>query len=121
VAGSADRPVVPVWRDAVLESDLAAREKLVALAVAYHVDGQGRGAWPSHATLGRLSSYSRESARQAIDTLDSCGWLKVERRGAVRRPNLYSLTFPKGQTRAFSKPGRKGKEADGGNADLDAA
>ena len=96
---------------------------LVALAVSRHFDGQGRGAWPSLSTLARYCSLSRSTVQLGIDSLDSCGWLKVERRGAVRRPNVYAAAFPKGQTRAFAKPGRarKRKEADDGFAVYDAA
>lgn len=107
---ASERPVIYIWRDEILDSDLPARQKLTALALSRHFDGQGNGAYPSLSTLARYCSCSRGSVRKAVDSLDSCGWIKVERRGTSRRTNVYGLRFPDGRVHAVTRGKRK--EAD---------
>lgn len=81
-----------VWKN----SKATGRARLVLLAIADH---QGElGAWPSIATLARMTNSSERSIKRDIQELMALGELRVESQaapiGGQYKTNLYWVTLP---------------------------
>ena len=81
-----------VWKN----SKATGRARLVLLAIADH---QGElGAWPSIATLARMTNSSERSIKRDIQELMALGELRVETQaapiGGQYKTNLYWVTLP---------------------------
>ena len=85
------KPLVAVWRDAVRDSDLDRTAKLVAYTLSTYVNRFGR-AWPSRSSLAKGSSLTDRAVDCAVRTLESSGWLLVQRtKGGKNSTNTYLI------------------------------
>jgi len=70
--------------------DLDASERLVLIALMSFCDNNGKGAWPSTATLARRTGYSRRWIVKVVASLEKHGLIvKEERTGQT---NMYTVT-----------------------------
>ena len=87
---------------AILRSrEVGASAFQVYAAIAQHVR-EGRKAWPGLERIAEITGLSTRWIRQAIRTLESAGWLVVER--AKGRPNIYRLPPIKSKEPDFPTP-----------------
>lgn len=84
------------WRDAVLESDLTATEKVVALVFEWHASQNTVRVWCAPERLQRLTSLGRTASKRAVQLLVSSGWLTVTEQARQHRAARYALTIPRG-------------------------
>jgi len=85
-------PYMARWRDSIFESDLDRTAMLVCFAIGRYMNAQGR-AFPSRATIGRLSKLSVRAVDQAISRAERVELLRVDRtRGRIS--NAYVATIP---------------------------
>lgn len=82
------------WRDAVLESDLSTRNKMVALVFEWHASKGPQYVWVAPERLQSLTSLGRTAAKTAVRELVEAGWLTVTEEARQHRAARYSLTIP---------------------------
>ena len=100
--------VIPffTWRSAVLNSDLSAGAKYVALIISTHMNDHGEGAFPSQDRLARLASVDRKTIGRNSQALVDSGWIVRDNhgfRGQKWRSYEYKISFP-----AAVEDGQKG-------------
>ena len=81
----------------VFGQKIDATGKLVLLALAYHDMPNGRGVYPSHARLARMTGLSRSSVIRALKRLRKAGWVtqrKTRRRDGRQGRNWYEIKQP---------------------------
>lgn len=86
------------WLDAVYESDLSSKAKLIAGVLASHMLGSDE-CWPGMALIAQRSSYAKRTVINAIAELVEAGWL-IKKPGGMDRyggtsPNRYRRLYPK--------------------------
>lgn len=70
------------WTEAVcLDARLSAHRKIVGILLLAMVNHETGYAWPSLGKLAALSNGSEKAARDAINDLERCGYLKTQRGG----------------------------------------
>lgn len=70
--------------DEIFASDLPCTERMVMLAIAYHINAEGAAAWPSVSRLAAMTGAHRTTIMRATGELVRLGWLVAEKRfGAV--------------------------------------
>ena len=82
-------PVPAIFRDAIRDSGLDLRAKLVAHTISTYMNGAG-DAYPSKATIARGASMGVRTADRAIERLEAAGLLRVDRSGG-RVSNTYRV------------------------------
>ena len=83
------------WRRAVLaEPALTDAQKLVAFALAEHMNGGGGSCWPSVETLADEVALTRRPVQRALATLDAAGWIEREIGRGRGHSSQYRATFP---------------------------
>jgi hypothetical protein len=71
--------------------------RLTYIALATYANSQTGEAWPTQATLARVTGLTERSIRRAVADLEGAGYLIVHtRQYGMRRSNTYIL-IPKGQ------------------------
>jgi DNA-binding transcriptional MocR family regulator len=75
-------PLVARWRRAVLASDLTRGQKIVAMALAEHMNGEGGSCYPSVKTLASETGLSVRGVRKAIAELSRRKWISRKRGGS---------------------------------------
>ena len=78
---SADKNQVPfviTFRRAVLDSDLAPVQKLVALAMSTYANDDGTNVWPAMKTIAIDCGVILKTVRRTAKTLRAAGWLGVD-------------------------------------------
>ena len=74
--------------------DLPAPQAAVVLALLYH-DGEGRGAWPSVATLTHRTRFGRRAVQMALRALEARGLVAAEvRNGTSTRYRVRTSRAP---------------------------
>jgi len=81
-----------------LHSTLTAHQKLVLIAIAEHL-GTNDHAWPSYATLARLTSLTRRTVIKTVKALAGAGTLAISRPPG-QRSNHYAPDFHELMSRA---------------------
>jgi hypothetical protein len=93
----------------------AGAARLVALAIAYHVDKDGQPAYPSTETIAQFANLHRSSVFPCLDRLKKIGELDWIQGGGRNRTNLYSLKLFAQQSSLFgsvnSRPSRPNKQS----------
>lgn len=84
------------WRDAVLESDLTATEKIVAVVFEWHASKGTERVWCAPERLQALTSLGRTASKRAVQRLIQLGWLAVTEPARQHRAARYALTIPRG-------------------------
>lgn len=86
------------WRSAVMESNLSAPTKLVALALATYMSDRGDQCHPGPTRLARDTSLHVSTVKERLRELERAGWLTCTRRGGLkgdqRLANEYVATVP---------------------------
>lgn len=82
------------WRSAIVDSELPATVRHVALTLSLHMNERGGSAFPAIRTLGRETGRGTSTVTAALRTLEAAGWLLVERGGGRGHPNRYTATVP---------------------------
>jgi hypothetical protein len=78
---------------AIRTSDLPPIARHVALTLATYAN-RDRQAWPTQARLERDTGWARRSINNALNTLESTGWLTRLAKGYEGRATLYRLHVP---------------------------
>jgi hypothetical protein len=93
------------WRDAVLSpSGLSPRARLVACALAKHMNKDGDSCWPSVALLASECGYpKRLHVQRALAELEKAGFIAREGKGGHAKANRYWALIP-GETGTQSAP-----------------
>lgn len=84
------------WRNAIMNTDLASSYKLVLIAVSFHMNSDGKNAWPAVETICRRTSLSRPTVIRYLKQGQADGWIKRSPRGKHMSFG-YIATFPQGQ------------------------
>lgn len=94
------------WRDAIFESPsppagLTSTQRLVAQAVAKHVNSRTLTAFAGVDRLARLTALHRSTVRDALASLVDAGWLVLLKKGGAdpghkRMANEYRISSPTG-------------------------
>ena len=74
--------------------DRGAATREVAMVVALYVNGEGRDAWPSAATIGAIVGRSERRVRDHLSKLVRDGFLLVDKRPG--KTDVYGLALPTG-------------------------
>jgi len=74
---------------AVLNSDLTPTERIIAIAIASHVNKPGEIVWPSIERIAKLSGTHPSTAVKVVSSLASKGWIVSKRR--FSKSNQYSF------------------------------
>lgn len=86
------------WRASIMESDLSAPTKLVALALATYMSDRGDQCHPGPTRLARDTSLHVSTVKERLKELERAGWLTCVRRGGIkgqtRFANEYVATVP---------------------------
>jgi DNA-binding transcriptional regulator YhcF (GntR family) len=85
------------WRNAIRDSGLPRRVKLVAWIIDTYLDGAGAGR-PSRATIARGACCEIRTVIRAVKQLEQAGFVTVTR-SKGHWVNRYQATFPDGVTR----------------------
>lgn len=100
------RGLVIDWRDAILSPacTLSASARLVAVALAKHMNAATGRCWPSSRLLARETGLARSTVVEALHVLDESGWISgsprqvedqtPENPGGAKHPNEYRARFP---------------------------
>lgn len=83
-----------LYRNAVWESSLSTKAKLVALAYEKYAGKGTEKVWVAGDNLRRITHMSRDTANKALRELEHGGWLTVEEAAAQHRSTRYRLTVP---------------------------
>jgi DNA-binding transcriptional MocR family regulator len=88
-------PPIVLWRRAVLAAhELRQAEKLVAFALAEHMNGEGRECWPSVARLAAMTAQDRRTVQRALRDLERNRWIqRAEGRGRGHS-SRYAAAWP---------------------------
>jgi hypothetical protein len=70
---------------------MPAPRKLVAMAMAYHSDDDGRNITCSYLTVGTMSGMKPQQVGRHVDDLVNTGVLKLERKAVQHHPARYTL------------------------------
>lgn len=81
------------WRGAIVDSDLPAPAKQVALTLSLHMSERGDSCFPSQATLVSETSLSKSTVCTHLKTLEERGFLHREP-GAKGRSTRYTAVVP---------------------------
>jgi len=86
------------WERAVVQSDLDATSRHVALTVGLHFSKAGDSCWPSLETLAVESGLHLSTVKRHITILREAGWLLVKSggspKGGTRTSNNYEAAIP---------------------------
>lgn len=86
------------WRSAIVDSELAATTRHVALTLSLHMNERGGSCYPGAPRLARETGLSERAVRDHLGRLVDAGWLVLERRGGQRggrrESNEYRATVP---------------------------
>jgi hypothetical protein len=98
-------PRVVRWRRAVLGApELTDGQKVVAMALAEHMNGDGGSCWPSVETLAGEIALTRRPVQKALAALEELGW--IERRIGRGRghSSQYRASFPDSERASDGTP-----------------
>jgi len=88
-------PRVVYWRRAVLAAPgLTDAQKVVAFALAEHMNRDGGSCWPSVETLGVEVTLTRRSVQRALAALQAAGWIDRQLGVGRGRSSHYRASFP---------------------------
>jgi hypothetical protein len=100
-----------VWRKAVAAtSNLSSTQKLVALVLSLHMNGDGASCFPSQETIAAEASLGLRAVRDALKTLDDRDYIAREGgrfRGDVTR---YRATLPASERRQDGPPSEERRQ-----------
>lgn len=83
------------WRKAIAASDLSSTQKLVALVLSLHMNGDGASCFPSQKTVAAEASLTERAVRDTIPKLVEAGWIRREQGRRVNgHPDHYYATTP---------------------------
>lgn len=83
------------WRKEVAASDLTSTQKLVALVLSLHMNGDGASCFPSQRTIAAEASLTERAVRDTIPKLVEAGWIRREQGRRVNgHPDRYYATTP---------------------------
>lgn len=82
------------WRSAIVESELDADTKHVALTLSLHMNERGGSCFPSLETLAKETSRSKKTVVRCLRSLRSQGWLTVRAGGGRGRTSTYTAVVP---------------------------
>lgn len=91
------------WRSTVLDSDLPAPAKLVALTLSTHMSERGDSCFPSQTTLATETSLGKSTICRHLTTLEERGFL-LRDVGAKGRSTRYTATLPSGAAPGLPSP-----------------
>lgn len=99
------QPVL-TWRGAIMDSDLAATTRYVALALSLYMGDRGDSAHPGPTRLSKDMAVSLRTVKEHLGILVDQGWLVIVEKGGCRgerrRANDYRAAVP--PTRAADAP-----------------
>lgn len=99
---STSLPPVVLWRRAVLAApELNHAAKLVACALAEHMDADGGSCYPSVTTLAGETAQDRRTVQRALRALEASGWItRAEGRGRGHSSRYAAARPPAGKAAA---------------------
>lgn len=103
------------WRSALINSDLKAGPKLVALVLATYMNDHGESCFPTQETIAKNASRSVRDVQRAIKELSKTGWIEIHKHGFAGQKwqnNEYKIALPGGQKGhdSVSPPSEKGPD-----------
>lgn len=75
----ADLSPLFTWRSTIVDSDMPATHRHVALTLSLHMNERGSSCFPSQTTLSRETGLSERTVRRALNGLEAAGFLVVEK------------------------------------------
>lgn len=87
------------WREALLQSDLKAGPKYIALVLSTYMNDHGESCFPSQETLAEKSSRSVRDVQRALKILSEAGWIKISKHGFAGQQwkrSEYKISYPAG-------------------------
>lgn len=100
-------PALQIVTEFALASTLPPTAKLVAVAVAFHINRGTGEAFPSDRCLARETGYSERTVRDAVHAILETGILSAKRGGSVRGGKRQSTRYRVGTPEAVSAVNRK--------------
>lgn len=98
-----------VWE----HSPAAGNDRLILLAIADCANDQGRDAWPSLGTLAHKTRLHRRTVERRIESMESSGWLAVDRGAGPGGTHRYRVVMDDGGTPVGGRqPARGGNPPD---------
>lgn len=82
------------WRGEIVDSDLSANTRHIALTLSMHMSESGDSCFPSIRTLASESGRSSATVSEAIKELVDGGYLDVAHGGGRGKPNRYTAIVP---------------------------
>lgn len=89
------RPFVVLWREAIGDSGLPPRARLVAWALSKYMDTDGQNCFPSQETVAGQCGYrSTRAVKQGLGELQDGGWLEWVPGHGPGHSNRYRAAIP---------------------------
>ncbi len=83
------------WSEFIWDADLDSKTKLVAMYLTRHMNADHYVVWPSLALIAEKTGLCRRSVQNAIDALETAGWITRESGGPGKGSSRYMPVFPK--------------------------